>query len=71
MLIKLICIDSLHTDIAAKQIEANGYRAVIVGRAVITNHTLNGEALATIKTNAMAYTDEITNFDIECWEQSK
>jgi hypothetical protein len=69
-LLKLVCIDSLHADIAAKQINTDGYRAVIIGRAVITNHKI-GNSLSKIIVESNAYTDTVTQFDIECWEQSK
>jgi hypothetical protein len=43
---------------------------VIVGRAVITNHAI-GNRLSQIIVESNAYADTVTQFDIECWEQSK
>lgn len=68
-LMKIVCADTNKADQAAQQIETNGYRAVVVGRAVITDHINDNQLAKIIARNG--YTAEITEFDVEAWSKSK
>ena len=64
MILKLICIDEQHAQIAKDQFNSIGSRAVSAGRAVIVK-TMSDSAYVKIKLGAMAYTDKVTNWDVE------
>lgn len=79
---KLICIDETHTIIAEQQLnsaETNKVKAKRLGRAVIVsiaNDNLEQKELAeinylisSVRVHAMAYDDELTEYDGETIDQ--
>lgn len=64
-LLKIVCVDTNRAYLAKSLIEDNRYVAVVIGSAVITNHTLNGESFANIVVQSEGYTSNVTTYDKE------
>lgn len=63
-MIKLICIDQQHAEIARLQLIKLGRRAALAGKAVIATGDYNHETIR-IELDAIAFTAELTEWDKE------
>ena len=66
---KIVCIDVQHAIIAAARIDGMGYRAIRLGRAVLTDAEMKGNVPSVIHT-AMARTTEPTESDMKVWSET-
>tara|TARA_R110002074_G_scaffold270442_3_gene442250 strand:- start:580 stop:777 length:198 start_codon:yes stop_codon:yes gene_type:complete len=63
-MIKMVCIDRQHAEIAKLQLIKLGRKAVLAGKAVIATGDYNHEIIR-IELDAMAFTDTLTDLDRE------
>lgn len=63
-MIKLVCIDQQHAEIARLQLIELDRKAVLAGKAVIATGDYNHETIR-VELNAMAFTDTLTDWDRE------
>ena len=63
-MIKLICIDQQHAEIARLQLIKLGRKATMAGKAVIATGDYNHDTIR-IELSAMAFTDTLTDWDTE------
>ena len=63
-MIKLVCIDQQHAEIARLQLIELDRKAVLAGKAVIATGDYNYETIR-VELNAMAFTDTLTDWDRE------
>lgn len=63
-MIKLNCIDQQHAEIARLQLIGMGRKAVVAGKAVISTGEYDNKVVR-VKVEALAYTDDVTDWDVE------
>ncbi|ARB13076.1 hypothetical protein Her_0015 [Vibrio phage Her] len=64
-MIKFTCINAKHADIAdiaKQQLELNGYKSCVLGRAVLSDCEWDEKAIE-IMSNSIAYSETPTEFD--------
>ncbi|MBF4433246.1 hypothetical protein ERJ77_01800 [Vibrio anguillarum] len=69
-MIKFTCINAQHADIARKQLDLNGYKSCVLGRAVLSDCEWDEKAIE-IMSNSMAYSETPTDFDATHLNQLK
>ena len=65
---KLECIDVQHAIIATLRIKGMGFKAVRLGKAVVTDAPMTYNVPSAIS-DAMARTTEATEFDMQVWSE--
>jgi len=63
-MIKLVCIDQQHAEIAELQLIKLGRKAALAGKAAIATGDYNHETIR-VQLDAMAFTAELTDWDRE------
>lgn len=63
-MIKIVCIDRQHAEIAMLQLIELGRKAALAGKAVIATGDYNHETVR-VELDAMAFTDTVTDWDRE------
>ena len=63
-MIKLVCIDQQHAEIAKLQLIKSGRKVVLAGKAVIATGDYNHGTIR-VELDAMAFTDTLTDWDRE------
>lgn len=66
---KLECINVQHAIIASLRIKGMGFKAIRLGKAVLTDAPMTHNVPSAIS-NAMARTTEVTESDMQVWSDS-
>ncbi|CAM0005349.1 hypothetical protein VPHK459_0002 [Vibrio phage K459] len=66
---KLECINVQHAIIATLRIKGMGFKAVRLGKAVLTDAPMTHNVPSAVR-DAMAYTSEATESDMQVWSDS-
>ncbi|AUR82404.1 hypothetical protein NVP1024O_04 [Vibrio phage 1.024.O._10N.261.45.F8] len=66
---KLECIDVQHAIIASLRIKGMGFKAVRLGKAVLTDAPMTHNVPSAVR-DAMARTTEATESDMQVWSDS-